>query len=458
MTASLSALTEQLLDAARKAGGADQADALAVRGTSVSIDVLKGKLEHAERSEGGVDIGLRVMLGGQRQACVSASDVSAATIGTMAERAVAMAREAPEDPYIGLASADQLATSWDLDALELADPTAEPDPAELEDHARRAEAAALAVKGVSQVQSTSTGYGENAIHLATSNGFSGSYARTSRSLSLAAISGEGAGMERDWAGEGRTFQADLPSPEKIGREAGERTAARIGAKQPPTGGAFPVLFDERISGSLIGHLLGGAANGSSIVRGGASWLRDKLGEQVLPAHLSIIEDPPHRARIGGSRPFDGEGLPTARRAIVDKGVLTGWTLDLATARQLGLQSTANAARGTSAPPSPATSNVTLTPGGEATREALLAQMGTGLLVTSMIGSTINPTTGGDYSRGASGFWVENGKITYPVNECTIAGNLLDMLLRITPPANDAKAHHSRQVPSLLIEGMTLAGA
>jgi PmbA protein len=448
MTASLSALTEQLLDAARKAG-ADQADALAVRGTSVSIDVLKGKLEHAERSEG-VDIGLRVMLG-QRQACVSASDVSAATIETMAERAVAMAREAPEDPYIGLADADQLATSWDSDALELADLTAEPDPAELEEHARRAEAAALAVEGVTQVQSTSTGYGENAIHLATSNGFSGGYARTSRSLSLAAISGEGASMERDWAGEGRTFQADLPSPEEIGQEAGERTAARIGAKQPPTG-AFPVLFDERISGSLIGHLLG-ASNGSSIVRG-ASWLREKLGEQVLPAHLSLIEDP-HRARIGGSRPFDGEGLPTARRAIVENGVLTGWTLDLATARQLGLQSTANAARGTSAPPSPATSNVTLTPG-DASRDELLAQMGTGLLVTSMIGSTINPTTG-DYSRGASGFWVENGEITYPVNECTIAGNLLDMLLRITP-ANDAKAHHSRQVPSLLVEGMTLAGA
>ena len=448
MTASLSALTEQLLDAARNAG-ADQADALAVRGTSVSIDVLKGKLEHAERSEG-VDIGLRVMLG-QRQACVSASDVSASTIETMAERAVAMAREAPEDPYIGLADVDQLATSWDLDALELADPMAEPDPAELEDHARRAEAAALAVDGVTQVQSTSTGYGENAIHLATSNGFSGGYARTSRSLSLAAISGEGATMERDWAGEGRTFQADLPSPEEIGQEAGERTAARIGAKQPPTG-AFPVLFDERISGSLVGHLLG-ASNGSSIVRG-ASWLREKLGEQVLPAHLSIVEDP-HRARIGGSRPFDGEGLPTARRAIVENGILTGWTLDLATARQLGLQSTANAARGTSAPPSPATSNVTLTPG-DSTRDELLAQMGTGLLVTSMIGSTINPTTG-DYSRGASGFWVENGEITYPVNECTIAGNLLDMLMRITP-ANDAKAHHSRQVPSLLVDGMTLAGA
>lgn len=448
MTANLSALTEQLLSAARKAG-ADHADALAVRGTSLSIDVLKGKLEHAERSEG-VDIGLRVMLG-QRQACVSASDISTLTIETMAERAVAMAREAPEDPYVGLAAADQLTSDWDVATLELADPAAEPDPAELEDHARRAEAAALAVEGVTQVQSTSTGYGETEIHLATSNGFAGGYARTSRSLSLAAISGEGAGMERDWAGEGRTFQADLPSPEEIGREAGERTAARIDAKQPPTG-AFPVLFDERISSSLIGHLLA-ASNGTSVVRGG-SWLREKLGEQVLPAQLSLVEDP-HRARIGGSRPFDGEGLPTRRRAIVENGVLTGWTLDLATARQLGMDSTANASRGTSAPPSPSVSNVTLTPG-DMSRADLIAQMGTGLLVTSMIGSTINPNTG-DYSRGASGFWIENGQITYPVNECTIAGNLLDMLMRIIP-ANDAQAHHSRQVPSLLVEGMTLAGA
>ena len=448
MTTPLETLTQQLLEAARRAG-ANNADALAVRGTSVSIDVLNGKLEHAERSEG-VDIGLRVMIG-QRQANVSASDTSATTIATMAERAVAMAKEAPEDPYIGLADPAQLASGWDLDAFDMHDPAPEPDPATLEDQARRAEAAALAVKGISQVQSTSAGYGENRIHLATSNGFSGGYARTSNGLSLAAITGEGATMERDWAGEGRIFQADMPSPESIGTEAGERTVARAGAKQPPTG-AFPVLFDERIASSLIGHLLV-ASNGASIVRG-SSWLREALGEQVLPAHLSLIEDP-HRARISGSRPFDGEGLATRRRAIVENGVLTGWTLDLGTGRNLGMDSTANAARGTSSPPSPSVSNVALTPG-DATRDDLIAQMGTGLIVTSMIGSTVNPTTG-DYSRGASGFWVENGEITYAVNECTIAGNLRDMLGRIIP-ANDAKAHHSRQVPSLLIEGMTLAGA
>lgn len=447
MTQSLERLTGQLLDAARKAG-AEAADAIAISGTSLSIDVLKGRLEHAERSEG-VDIGLRVLVG-KRQASVSASDISADTIATMAERAVAMAREAPEDPTVGLAHPAQLATGWNLAALELEDPAAEPAPAELEEHACRAEAAALAVEGVSQVQSTSAGYGRRQVHLAATNGFSGGYGRTDRALSLAAISGTGADMERDYNGESRLFQADLPSPEEIGRIAGERAAARAGARKPPTG-SFPVLFDERVSASLIGHLLM-AVNGASIVRG-SSFLRNHLDKQVLPEALSLVEDP-HRPRVSGSRPFDGEGLATRKRAIVENGILTGWTLDLATARKLGMESTANAARGTSAPPSPSVSNVTLTPG-ETGRDELIRDMGTGLLVTSLIGSTVNPNTG-DYSRGAGGFWVENGEITYPVNECTIAGNLIDMLMGLVP-ANDAKAHKSHMVPSLLVEGLTLAG-
>ncbi len=448
MSDALANLTEQLLDAAARAG-ADAADALVAEGTSLSIDVLNGKLEHAERSEG-VDLGLRVMIG-QRQANVSASDRSAATIATMAERAVAMAREAPEDPHIGLAAPDQLAKNWDINSLELFDPTDEPAPAELEEDARSAEAAAQAVEGVSQVQSASAGYTKNRIHLAASNGFSGGYTRTSRGTYAVAISGTGTGMERDYKGESRTFQADLPGASEIGHEAGQRAVARIGAKQPPSG-TYPVLFDERISASLIGHLLS-AINGATIVRG-SSWLRDALGEQVLPEGMSLLEEP-HRARISGSRPFDGEGLPTGNRLIVDNGVLTGWTLDLASARKLGLQSTANAARGTSSPPSPSVSNVTLTPGA-ASREDLIRDMGTGLLITSLIGSTINPTTG-EYSRGASGFWVENGVVTYPVNECTIAGNLRDMLGRILP-ANDAQDHNSRRIPSILIDGMVLAGA
>ena len=447
MKAKLDSLTQQLLDAARKAG-ADNADALTVAGTSLSIDVLKGALEHAERSEG-VDIGLRVMVG-HRQANVSASDTSADTIEEMAQRAVAMAREAPEDPTIGLADPSQYARDWDLAALELADPSDEPAPDALEEDGRVAEQAALGVEGVSQVQATSAGYGRTDIYLATSNGFAGGYGRTTRAVSLAAISGTGAEMEREFNGESRIFQTDLPSAEEIGRIAGERAAARKGAKQPPTG-TYPVLFDERVSASIIGHLLG-AINGTSIVRG-SSFLRDRMGQQVLPDWLSITEDP-HRPRAAASRPFDAEGLATAQRKIVDAGHLHGWALDLATGRKLGLPSTANATRGTSSPPSPGVFNIELTAGPKS-RAELMAEMGTGLMVTSLLGSSINPTTG-DYSRGASGFWIENGEIAYPVNECTLAGNLRDMLMRITP-ANDARAHRSYRVPSLLVEGLTLAG-
>jgi len=447
MTAPLSDLTARLLDAAKKAG-AEAADALAVSGASLTIDVRQGKLEQAERAEG-TEIGLRVLMGG-RQACVSASDISDRTIAALAERAVAMAREAPEDPTAGLADPSQIARDWNLASLDLADAAPEPDAAALEADCRALEAAALARPGITQVEA-SAGYSARAMHLAASNGFSGGYARTSRSLSAVAFTGTGTQMERDWSGESRTYQSDLPPAEGIGALAADRALSRAGAVKPVTG-TYPVLFDERVASSLIGHLLS-AINGTSIARG-SSWLRDALGQQVLPTGLSVIEDP-HRPRISSSRPFDGEGLPTQRRAIVEDGILTGWVLDLATARKLGMQSTANAARGTSHPPSPTTSNIDLTQSTR-TREDLIRDMGTGLLVTSMIGSTINPTTG-DYSRGAAGFWVQNGQISHPVNECTIAGNLRDMLLRLIP-ANDARAHLSTRVPSCLIDGLTLAGA
>ncbi|WP_333713860.1 TldD/PmbA family protein [Yoonia sp.] len=447
MTPSLSDLSAQILAAARKAG-ADAADAIAVDGTSVSITVREGALEQAERSEG-IDIGLRVFVG-QRQACVSSSDAKPDTLRQMAERAVAMAREAPEDPYAGLAEPSQLARDTDTGRLSLYDPREEPDPAALQEDALRAEAAALRNKNVSQVQSASAGYARRSVHLAATNGFSAGYAKTDRGLSCVAISGTGTGMERDYDYDSRVFQADLRDADAIGTRAAARAVERIGGRKPKTG-AYPVIFDERVASTLIGSLLQ-ATNGAAIARG-SSWLRDALGKQVLPSGLSVIEDP-HRPRVTGSRLFDAEGLPTASRAIVEDGVLTGWTLDLATGRKLGLASTANAARGTGAPPSPGLTNVALTQGDQS-RDDLIRDMGTGLLITSMIGATINPNTG-DYSRGAAGFWVENGQVTYPVNECTVAGNLRDMLMTIVP-ANDAQTHLSRVVPSLLVEGLTLAG-
>lgn len=439
-------LANALLDAARKAG-ADAADALAVEAAAQSIDVRGGVLEQAERAEYR-DLSLRVFLG-QRSASISGSDIRPEAMAEMAARAVAMAREAPEDPYAGLADPDQIATEWDVDALELADDTPEPAPSDLEEDARRAEAAALAHDGITRIDSAAAQYSAQRIALAATNGFAGSYARTSRSLYCVPIAGDGLGMERDSDGDSRTFQSDLRSAEDIGDSAARRALERLNPRKPKTG-AYPVLFDERVSASLIGHMVA-AANGAQVARG-QSWLRGALGEQILPEALDLIEDP-HRPRASASRPFDAEGLRTRRRAVIEKGVLTGWTLDLANARKLGMESTANAARG-GASVSPAAWNLELTQG-EHSREDLMRQMGTGLLVTSMIGSTINPNTG-DYSRGASGMWIENGEPVYPVSGVTIAGNLREMLRTIVP-ANDARGYLSRVVPSLLVEGLTLAG-
>jgi PmbA protein len=448
MSNDLEALSHHLLSAATKAG-AQAADVLALDGSSTSIEVLKGKLEHAERSEG-VDFGLRVLVG-NRQACVSSSDVRPDAIVAMAERAVAMARLAPSDEAVGLADPDQLATNLDAGWLDLLDKQDEISPAEMQDWAMRAEEAAMSVSGVAQVQSASAGTSRSRFHLAATNGFSAGYSRSGTHLSCVAISGEGLQMERDYYGEGRVHREDLPSPEEVGKLAGERAASRFGARKPPTG-SYPILYDERVSAGIIGHLLG-AINGTAIVRG-ASWLRDKRGELVLPEGMTVTEDP-HRARVGNSRPFDSDGLEAKKRDIVLNGVLQGWTLDLMTARKLGLESTASATRGVSSPPSPSLSNISVSQGSQSQQE-LIAQMGTGLMVTSLIGSSINATTG-DYSRGASGFWIENGEISYPVNECTIAGNLLDFLPRIIA-ANDAQNHKSSRVPSLLIEGLTIAGS
>ncbi|MEO0344021.1 MAG: TldD/PmbA family protein [Pseudomonadota bacterium] len=440
-------LANQVLNAAKQAG-ADDADVLVVDGTTLSIDVRNGALEHADRSEG-VDIGLRVLVG-QRQATLSISERSVEAISSMAERAVAMASEAPEDASLGLATEDQLSALRDAQNLELSDTADALTPAELEELAQQAEAAALSVPGVAQSQAATAGLSRTEIWLAATNGFSGGYSRTGTSVSCVAISGEGLSMERDYAAEGRVFAADLPNAEEIGRLAGERAVARHGATRPKTG-AYPVLFDERISSSLISHLIS-AIDGSSIVRG-SSWLKDAMGGQVLPQNISLVEEP-HRARIAGSRPFDAEGLPTAERVWVQDGILQDWVMDLSSARKLGRAPTGNAARGVSGPPRPSLSNLRLSEG-EKTKAELISEMGTGLLVTSMIGATINPNTG-DYSRGISGFWIENGEVGGPVNEATIAGNLRDFLPRLIP-ANDARGHLSRVVPSLLVEGLTLAG-
>ncbi len=440
-------LAELLLKSAVDAG-ADAADALVNSGRSMSVEVRNGKLEQADRAEE-TEIGLRVLVG-LRQAVVSGSDTSVGAVSGMAERAVAMAREAPEDPTCGLADESQLASLGENDDLDLVSSDRPPTPGELQMWALEVEAAAQGVSGVAKIDSTGASWGTGESIIAATNGFRGKRARTSYSLGCVAISGTGLEMERDYCFERRVHREDMPDAGEVGRIAGERAVARKGARKPESG-TYPVLFDERVSGSLLGHLLS-AINGAMVVRR-SSWLIDSMDTSVLPRDYSLVERP-HRRRIFGSSRFDAEGLATQERSIVDAGVLRSWTLDLRTARKLGCESTANAARGVGAPPAPSAGNVALDGPGHP-RNSLVEQMGTGLVVTSLMGQAINPTTG-DYSRGASGFWVENGEITVPVHECTIAGNLKQMLLSIVA-ADDARPHRSNLVPSLLVEGLTIAG-
>lgn len=447
MSIQLEGIAHDLLKTA-KGAGADSADALVVNGDSVTIEVRKGKLEHVERADG-TEVGLRVFVG-QRQACVSGSDMSEEAFGAMAEQAVAMAKVAPEDAYSGLAVADQLARTVDCSALELVDQNERPGHEELKAWAVEAEAAALAVDGVSQTESSSAGCGAQTTYIAASNGFTGAFESSGVSLSCAAISGSGLNMEVDYCFESRVHCSDLPTAKFIGQVAGERAASRAGATRPPTG-AFPVLFDERISSSLVSHLLS-AINGNAIARG-SSWLLDSLHKQILPTNISLLEDP-LLPRHAASKPFDAEGLPTTQKRLVENGILQTWVLDLVTARKLGLESTGNAARGMTSPPVPKVTNVRL-PDGNKSRAELISDLGTGLIVTSLIGSTINPTTG-DYSRGASGFWVENGVISRPVSEFTIAGNL-KQFLKTMVAANDSQPFRRFRVPSLLVDGLTIAG-
>ena len=444
----LEVVAQKLLDCAKKMG-ADEADVIATKGQSINVDVRNGALENADRSEG-AEVGLRVLVS-QRQAIVSSSDISDTTLDLMVERSIAMAKDAPPDKYAGLASVNQLAKQRDLSELEICDPASEPSPTKLQEKAEIAESSALEVGGVSQVSGASASYGKYSVFMAASNGFTANYDRSSNSVSCVAIAGEGLNMERDYDADTRVYQSDLRPSDEIGRTAGLRAVERVNPRRPATG-SYPVIYDERISSGLVGHFLS-AINGASITRG-SSWLKDSLGKQVLPSTCKLVENP-HRLRAGASRLFDSEGLATKKREILSKGVLNGWTLDLASARKLGMKPTANASRNVSSNPSPTNWNIELS-SPEDYCDNLLSEMGNGLLVTSLIGSTINPNTG-DYSRGVSGFWVENGQICYPVSEITIAGNLRDMLKKIIL-GNDAQRHLSYVVPSILVEEMTLAGS
>jgi len=440
----LSDLAQRLVEAAKRAG-ADAADAVAVRGVSHGVEVRDGRVEESERSEGD-DVGLRVLVG-RRQAVVSTNDVSGDGVAKLAERAVAMARVAPEDKYVGLADASLLAR--DFPELDLLDPVT-PSTAELEQRAQEAEAAGLAVTGVTKSGGASASSGIGGMVLVTSTGFHGSYLRSSQSISMTAISGEGTGMERDYDYTAAPHGADLDSPERVGRSAGERAVARANPRKVETC-QVPVVYDPRVSGSLVGHLVG-AINGASIARK-TSFLKDKLRQQLFAENIRIIDDP-LRKRGLRSQPFDAEGVVVKKTALIDRGILTTWLLDCATARELGLATTGHAHRGVSSSPSPGPYNLHLEPGAVTPAE-LISDIKQGFYVTDLIGSGVNGVTG-DYSRGASGFWIENGRITYPVSEVTIAGHLLGMFKSLVA-ANDLEFRYGINAPTLRIEGLTLGG-
>jgi PmbA protein len=439
----LTDLAERLVTAARRAG-ADAADAVAVRAMSLSVDVRQGAVEASERSEAD-DVGLRVLVG-RRQAVVSTNDIKS-DAAALAERAVAMARVAPEDRYVGLA--DQSLLARELPDLDLLDPQV-PAVAELEARARRAEAAGLAIKGVTKSEGASASAGIHGMVLATSHGFRGAYLSSSQSVSMSAIAGDGTGMERDYDFTAAIHGVDLDSAEHVGRSAGERAVGRVNPRKVATK-KVPVVFDRRVAGGLVGHLAG-AVNGSAIARK-TSFLREKLGERLFETGIRIVDDPLRRRGLR-SRPFDGEGVAVHRLAIVEDGVLKTWLLDCATGRELNLATTGHAQRGVSSSPAPGASNLYLEAGAQTPAE-LIDDISDGFYVTELIGMGVNHVTG-DYSRGASGFWIENGERTYPVSEVTIAGNLTEMFRSLTP-ANDLEFRFGTNAPTLRIEGLTVAG-
>jgi PmbA protein len=423
-----------------KAAGAESAEGFYINGESISVAQRMGKREKLEGSEGR-DLRLRVFVG-QRSASVSSTDFAPKALRTLVERAVGMARAVPEDPYSGIAPADLLATAWP--DLDLDDKRRPPSAKALLALAAEAEDAARSVKGVTNSEGAEAAWSRSTMMLVTSNGFSGGYRRGGYSLSCAVLAGEGTGMERDYEWSSAVHFDDLMAAAKVGRNAGRFAVQRLNPRKA-SNARVPVVYDRRLSGGMLGHLAG-AINGRAVARG-TSFLKDRMGQQIFAKGLRIIDNP-HRKRGLGSRPFDGEGLPVKRRAVIDDGVLTTWLLDLASARQLKLQPTGHGPHGS-------TSNFTLEKG-KLSPDELIADIKSGLYITDLIGFGVNGVTG-DYSRGASGFWIENGKKAWPVSGITVAGNLKDMFLNLTP-ANDLQFKSSTNAPTVRIEGMTIAGS
>jgi len=441
-------LLAQLLDQSRR-NGAEACDAVLFETVDVSTSCRLGKPEGIERSESRA-LGLRVFIG-QQQAIVSTTDMTKDALAELSERAVSMARATPADPDSTLAPDDLYADS--IPDLDLCD-AIEPEVEWFTQQCREAEDTARAAPGITNSEGADAHYSKSRIHLAVHNGkalrFAQHYPGSHFSVSVSVLAGVGTGMERDYDFTNARHRSDLKSAASVGQEAAARALKRLNPRKVPTCQA-PVIFDPRVSRSLLG-VLGGAISGSAIARG-SSFLKDDLHKPVFRGGIRIIDDP-HIKRALGSKPFDAEGVRNAKHAIVEDGVLATWLLDVRTANKLGLTSTGHATRGVASPPSPSSSNLYME-AGALSPAALMQDIASGFYVTETFGMGINSVTG-DYSQGAAGFWIEKGEIAYPVSEITIAGNLRDMFARATP-ANDLVFRYATNAPTLRIDTMTVAG-
>ena len=427
--------------------GADEADAVLANGVAVSVTQRMGKREKMERAEGN-DLGLRVLVG-RRQAIASSSDWTSKSLDELVERALAMANSVPEDPWCGLAGENEVFVGPLIDP-DICDDS-EPTTAQLGARAKQCEDAARSVSGVTNSEGAEAGWSLSEMSILASNGFAGSYATSRHSIGAAVLAGRDDEMERDYDFCTSVYLDDLDEPEEVGVNAGVRATSRLGARKVETT-RVPIVYDPRVANSLLNHFAS-AVNGNSVARG-TSFLKDRMGEQIFADGIAVIDDPQRRRGLR-SKPFDAEGMANPEMTLVEDGRLRNWILDLRSARQLGLKSTGRAARGTSSPPGPSATNLYMRPG-KVKAADLIADIQDGFYVVELIGMGVNMVSG-DYSRGAAGFWIENGEVTYPVNEITIAGNLKDMFMHMTP-ASDLEFRYGVNAPTIRVEGMTIAGA
>ena len=439
-----SLLEAALADA--KAAGATSADALHIDGTDISVSQRLGSPEDMERAES-AGVGIRAFVGG-KYAMASSSDLSRGALKLAAERAVAMAKASIEDAHSRLAEAGEWgAPKQGLELCEAQEPNIEC----MREQCAICEDAARSHKGITNSEGAQMSAGRHAVTLVSSVGKSASYASSSLSLSASVLGGEGDKMERDYAYSVARHLQDLRSAEAIGHEAAERTLKRLNPRKQSTQ-TVPVVFDPRVAKSLLGSFVS-AISGSAVARG-TSFLKDKMGEQLFADSVQIIDDP-HRVRGLASRPLDAEGLGNGALELIKNGTLETWLLDLRSASQLGLKSNARASRGLGSPPSPSSTNVHMA-AGALSPEAMIAEIDQGFYVTEAFGMGVNMVTG-DYSQGASGFWIEGGELAYPVSELTIAGHLLEMFKTLTP-ADDLQFDYATNAPTLRVDKMMIAGA